>query len=163
MKKALVVGIILLFIGVGFQPAIANEISDVDEDCFECQPMNRVTLLKVRLLLIQFEVFTNILMNRFGHIPEVKEKCQVISENISIFKEFKEKLYSFSQFQDIPLICYILYPIFIILMELVESFPQSDIPILKQILNFLSLIIDAQFLIVLGLAVLFDCFQYPEF
>ena len=57
----------------------ANEV----EDCIECQPVNRVDLLKVRLLLIRLEVFTNIILSRLGHIPEVEEKCQEASERIS--------------------------------------------------------------------------------
>ena len=63
-KEGLVVGIIILFLGVGFQPALANEVSttivsDVDEDC-GCQPVNKIDLLKVRLLLIRLKIFTNI-------------------------------------------------------------------------------------------------------
>ena len=89
----IVVGITILFLGVGFQPAIANEIStnavsDVDEDCFECQPVSRVDLLRVKLLLIRVEVLTNILIQRFGHISEVEEKCQEILDVIHKNREF---------------------------------------------------------------------------
>ena len=92
MKKALVIGVILLFLGVGFQPALANEISAVDEDCLECQPVNRVDLLKVKLLLIRLEVFTNIVLSKLGHIPEVKEKCQEVSDKMSILNVITEEL-----------------------------------------------------------------------
>ena len=162
MKKALVIGVILLFLGVGFQPALANEVSitetsDVDEDCLECQPVNRVDLLKVKLLLIRLEAITNVILSKYGHIPEVEEKCQEISENISILKELKEGLNPVLPYQDIPPICYILIPLFIVLMTLVEWFPHSEIPILKQILTVIMLTITAQFLIVLSLNILFDC------
>ena len=85
MKKALVVGIIVLFLGVGFQPALANEVStnivsDVDEDCLECQPVNRADLLRVRLLLIRLEVFINIVLSIFGHIPKIVTICEEILE-----------------------------------------------------------------------------------
>ena len=88
MKKALVCGVILLFLGVGFQPALANKVSissvsDVEEDCLECQPVNRVELLRVKLLLIRLEVFTNVILSKFGHIPEIREKCEEASERIS--------------------------------------------------------------------------------
>ena len=88
VKKALVFGIIVLFLGVGFQPALADEIStnivsDVEEDCLECQPVNRVELLKVKLLLIRIEAFTNVILSRYGHIPEIREKCEEASERIS--------------------------------------------------------------------------------
>ena len=87
MKKALVIGVILLFLGVGIQPALANEVStnavsDVEEDCLECQPASRVDLLKVKLLLIRLEAITNVILSKFGHIPEIKEKCEKILETI---------------------------------------------------------------------------------
>ena len=86
-KKALVVVIIVLFLGVVFQPALANEISidvvsDVDEDCVECQPVSRVDLLRFKLLLIRLETFTNIILSKLGHYPEIKEKCEKILETI---------------------------------------------------------------------------------
>ena len=79
MKKVLVIGVILLFLGVGFQPVFANEVSiakksDVEEDCLECQPVYRVDLLKVNLLMNRLKVFTNIIMHRFDHFPEIQEK-----------------------------------------------------------------------------------------
>ena len=92
MKKALVICIILLFLGVGFQPALANEVSDVDEDCLECQPVNRIDLLKVKLLLIRVEAITNVILSKYGHIPEVAEKCKVASDKISILKDMNEEL-----------------------------------------------------------------------
>ena len=122
------VGITILFLGVGFQPALANEIStnivsDVDEDCLDCQPVNRVELLKVKLLLIRIEAFTNIILSRFGHIPEVKEKCEEILDIIN-----SEGL------NDI--ICNILMRIGIFLEELGKKFPEGTIinPILAIIM-----------------------------
>ena len=83
MKKAIVIGVILLFLGVGFQPALANEIStttvsDVDEDCFDCQPVNRVDTVRVKLLLTRLDVFINIILSKFGHIPEIVTICKEI-------------------------------------------------------------------------------------
>ena len=111
MKKALVVVVILLFLGVGFQPATANEIStnpifDVDEDCFECQPVSRVDLLKVKLLLIRLKSFTNVISSKYGYIPEVAEKCEEISDRITG-----------TSLQDNPPICYLL------LIALISMFP----------------------------------------
>ena len=88
LRKVLVVGIIVLFLGVGFQPAFANEInttivSDVDEDCLECQPVNNVDILRVRLLVIRIKAITNVILSRFGYIPEVKEKCEEVLELIN--------------------------------------------------------------------------------
>jgi len=62
VKNGLTVGVILLFVGVAVQPTLADEISisnisDVEEDCLECQPINRVDQLRFKLLLIKLEVF----------------------------------------------------------------------------------------------------------
>ena len=107
MRKGLVVGIILLFLGVGFQPALAkdvstNVVSDVDEDCFECQPMSRVDLLKVKLLLIRIEAITDVIVSRFGHIPEIQEKCEEVLDiinsdihwNFSVICAFIDTIYT---------------------------------------------------------------------
>ena len=97
LKNSIVFGVILLFLGVGFQPALSNEIStnpvSVDEDCFECQPVNRVDLLKVKLLLIRVEAFTNIILSRFSHIQEIREKCEEASERISEISELNENVF----------------------------------------------------------------------
>ena len=82
------VGITILFLGVGFQPALANEIStttvsDVDEDCFECRPVNKVDVLKLRLLLIRLKAITNIIKMRFGDISEIQERCEEVLELIN--------------------------------------------------------------------------------
>ena len=64
MKKALVIEVILLFLGVGIQPALANEIStnalsDVDEDCFECQVSNVFRHLQAKMMLIKPKAVKN--------------------------------------------------------------------------------------------------------
>jgi hypothetical protein len=50
-------------------------VSDVEDDC-GCQVVNRYDLFRVKLLLVRIKVITNILLLRFGHIPEIQEKCQ---------------------------------------------------------------------------------------
>jgi hypothetical protein len=66
MNKVIVIGIIALFIGVGIQPVISNEVTipqtfDSEEDC-DCQS-NGKTHLAEKLLnrLEKNEVFTNII------------------------------------------------------------------------------------------------------
>ena len=101
MKKALVIGVILLFLGVGVQPALANEVSntvsDVDEDCIECQPVNRIDILKVKLLMIRVEAITNVIISKYGHIPEITEKYEEVLDIIDS-----------SRVLDYPIICGIL-------------------------------------------------------
>ena len=57
-------------------------VSDVEEDC-GCQVVNRYDWFRVKLLSVRLKVVTNILLLRFGHIPEVREKCQEILEIIN--------------------------------------------------------------------------------
>ena len=71
-------------------------VSDIGEDC-GCQTVNRVDLLRFKLLLIRVEVITNIILSKFGHIPEVEEKCQDILDIIHSSKVL-----------DYPIICSIL-------------------------------------------------------
>ena len=164
MKKALVVVVILLFLGVGFQPATANEIStnpifDVDEDCFECQPVSRVDLLKVKLLLIRLKSFTNVISSKYGYIPEVAEKCEEISDRITG-----------TSLQDNPPICYLLlialismFPL-VGIMELILLPFDEDTP-LYQIVWYLLLpyrLFMASYLVsIMVLVELYDCNFFP--
>ena len=56
-------------------------ISIFEEDC-GCQDVNRVDLLRFRLLLIRIEAINNVILTRFGHIPEIREKCEEILDVI---------------------------------------------------------------------------------
>jgi hypothetical protein len=85
MSKILVFGVILLFISVCVQPAFAvesilsNENTQIEEDC-DCQELDRINQIKVKLLLTRLEVINNILLSRFGHNPKIKEISEKISE-----------------------------------------------------------------------------------
>ena len=50
----------------------ANEV----EDCVECEPVSRVDLLKVKLLMIRLEPIIKVIQSKYSHIPEVEEKCK---------------------------------------------------------------------------------------
>jgi hypothetical protein len=103
-KKGFVIGVIILFVGLGFQPVFAVEnrvnIDNIEmiEDC-ECQEVDSQNLVRVKLLMNNLKFFTNILIKRFGHIPEVKEKCQEVVDLIS----------SSSSFSNPIIICLMLY------------------------------------------------------
>lgn len=88
---------------------ITNVVSanEVDEDC-GCQPMNRVDLLRIKLLMIKLEVFTNIFLSRFGHIPEVEGKCKEISNKVTTLREMINELNPDLPWGDNPIICTIL-------------------------------------------------------
>ena len=159
MKKALAIGVILLFLGVGFQPALANEVStntvsDVDEDCLECQPVNRVELLKVKLLLIRLEVITNVILSRFGHIPEIGEKCGKILDVIHS-----------NRVLDYPIICSILLYLgntlrYIdeFLWSILDNHPNNVI--LYLIIYPLEVTIVTFIIIILGFWFIYDCYNW---
>ena len=54
------------------------------EDC-DCQEIDSKNLVRVKLLLSRLKVSANILLLRYGHMPEVKEKCQELLNGINSF------------------------------------------------------------------------------
>ena len=98
MKKVWIASILAtLMLTVPISSVVsANEI--VDEECLECQPVSRVDLLKVRLWLIRLGVAINSILSKFNHIPEVKEKCEEVSDRIN-------ELIFESSLEDFPKIC----------------------------------------------------------
>ena len=91
-----------------FRDKSSNLELNNNEDCFECQPVNRVTLLKVRLLLIKLRTITNIIKSRFGHIPEIQEKCEEVFVNVASLRERINDLKPDLPWEDNPIICSIL-------------------------------------------------------
>ena len=97
MKKALVVGIIVLFIGVGVQPAFANEVSitnktsDVEEDC-NCNPVSNLHLVRLERILNRVESYTNIISIFSNRNPVIQEKCEELSNEITTLKETNNEL-----------------------------------------------------------------------
>jgi hypothetical protein len=57
-------------------------VSEVEDDC-GCQVVNRYDLFRVKFSLLRLKIVANILLLRFGHIPEIREKCQEILDDIS--------------------------------------------------------------------------------
>ena len=85
--KTLVFAIILLFIGVGIQPAIAitPKPSDIEDNCDLCPFIN----------------------NKYN--PKVEEKNQELSDKLAIIKEMNKKIDSFTPREDNQTICRILW------------------------------------------------------
>jgi hypothetical protein len=89
LGKALVLGVICLFVGTCIQPAYAIEIipkagnkTESVEDC-DCQEIDSQTLIRVKLLITQLKITTNILLLKFGHIPKVAVVCNEALEQIN--------------------------------------------------------------------------------
>jgi len=124
-------------------------VSDVEEDC-ECQDVNRYDLFRVKLLLVRIKVITNILLLRFGHIPEVADKCFDILENLDLNK-----------LQGSPIICAILEPILNMLENLIEYFNYlADLyegSILRDLFGLMIELLITPVIIVSFLWAAFDC------
>jgi len=75
MKKVIVIGIIVLFVGMGFQPAFAvdtkQSIDDnKSEECEECNEFSDADLIKVKNLLNRVEKRTKLLLILSKNNPE---------------------------------------------------------------------------------------------
>ena len=87
-----------MFIGVGIQPAFAvetsfNSPSEIIEDC-NCRVTNNYTsvrlnslLNRAERLLNRVEIFTNLIPILSKNSPGVIEKCEEISNGITIVKK----------------------------------------------------------------------------
>jgi hypothetical protein len=89
-SKILIIGVILLFIGVGIQPAFSIEpefpVANIEkeEDC-DCQKVDISDSFMVKLWLNKLKVFNNIILLKFGHIPEIEENCNDIFNFINSY------------------------------------------------------------------------------
>jgi hypothetical protein len=125
-------------------------VSDVEDDC-GCQVVNRYDLFRVKLLLVRLKVFTNILLLRFGHIPEVAEKYSEISDIINSNRQLDNPIICDileSILNQIDYICYNLFSLW-------DTFKNNPIiaGILSSLMNWLEFI--ELFVYILGLR--FNC------
>ena len=131
-------------------------VSDVEDDC-GCQVVNRYDLFRVKLLLVRLEVYINIILLRFGYIPEVAEKCQEILDVINSNRQL-----------DYPIICDMLEPIWNKFQDIVDICfnlrdKYEDNPIIYYIIELIILPpLLAIGTIILIPAVFFDCDWVPE-
>jgi hypothetical protein len=176
IKKGLVAGIIVLFIGIGVQPAFAVDISnnrpsEYIEDCgCEINDNNLVrikSLLKrIESLLDRVEIRIKLITTLYKDHPEVIEDCEEISEKITTFREMNEENFSerisISGSQSNKIICDILeilylltFPIVIILTPIRDKYEEGTIIYIMLTLVAVPLLILAS--ISAMLLYVFDC------
>ena len=109
-RKGLVVGIIVLFIGIGIQPGLSNEvniptISDNEEDC-NCDYFNDLQRVRIKSLLY-------LILLKYRHNPEVSERSKQLLDNINsgswygfclAFYQFIESMEFFLRFWGVMLL-----------------------------------------------------------
>jgi len=108
--KYLVVGVIVLFIGVGIQPAIANNVSiskasKSEEDCDICPKVSKSHILILKNLISRLEKYDTQLSVLSKQYPEFEKKYQEIS---NITKNLKDINSVLSTGWGFPIICFIL-------------------------------------------------------
>ena len=113
IKNGLVVVVILLFIGVAFQPAIAvNPISSNNEDdCDICPKVSSLHLVRLKSLINRVETLDNKLSVISKFHPKLVGKYQELFDRITTLKEMNRE-YESDLSWDFPIICNVLYYIF---------------------------------------------------
>ena len=118
--KTLVIGVIVLFIGVGIQPAIAVDIkttisNNQNEDCKSCDEVSESDLIKIEKLLNKVDVYSKLLLLLSKYNSELRELSEELSNQLSninkLYDEFNINI--LQQFKR-P-ICFILEPLFAII------------------------------------------------
>jgi hypothetical protein len=85
--KTLVIGVIVLFIGIGIQPAIANNVSitkasESEDDCDICPTITNRNLARVKSMVNKIENNDNSLSLLSKQCPKIAVKYQEISNKI---------------------------------------------------------------------------------
>ena len=114
LNKSFVIGVIVIFIGVGFQPvfAIKPNILENYEECSECRELNKVESALLKIQLIRLEKYTKLLLGLSRNNPDVSEKCEYLLDYINSFKAWR-----------FPVLCNIILPILSSLSIQQSAFP----------------------------------------
>ena len=172
-RKALATIIIVFLLGVGFQPALANEVSitkasDIKEDC-NCNPVNNLPVVRIEKLLNRVEGLLNrlvihniIILILVKNNPEVIEKYQDISSRIATLREMNKEFKSQFLSDNEPFICIFIESMFYFfgsILYVVEKTWEKflDYPIISKLLENLIDLIYIPLQIIGFLAFLFQC------
>lgn len=163
IKNGLVVGVVLLFIGVAIQPAIAvNPISsDNDDECNLCaKKVSKSQLALLKNSLNRIEKY-DIQLSALSKLkPEVAEEYQELSDRITTFTETSKE---FNFDWDFPIICkilaYLSLPFFIvsyILYPILLRIPDGSL------LWYLWIPIELLLFFPVTVLFLFNCIEFPD-
>ena len=114
LYKTLVVGVIVIFIGVGIQPAFAVNIisTDNEEDCSICLPVNRLQVVRFKSLLNRLERYSDALLLSSKLNPIVADKYKELSDSIAILTEMDVEYISDLSW-NFPILCLFLFILFV--------------------------------------------------
>ena len=163
-KILIVVGITIIFLGVGIQPVLANEVSiaktsDAEEDC-NCKPVSSLHLVRLKSLLNRLDKHYNLLSILSKINPELSEKYQELYDNIDALTEYhNEDIFELSW--NFPILCGLiektynnLYLLFQYLAKNWDTYPWP----LSSILLFFSIPLFPILLVIFSIGLVFRCF-----
>ena len=174
-KEILILGIICLFIGVGIQPAFANENIPINrpseniEDC-NCEINDNFDIVRIKSLLNRaermlnrVEIFTKLMPLLYKDNPEVIEKCEELSGKIITIKENIGEL---NTYWDFPIICVFLDILENIFWKCIDIFVMLyekfyDYPTLWEFFYIFYMLFLHTWGIIYIIMMLFNCPQTP--
>ena len=159
LYNSLVVGVIVLFIGIGIQPAFAvtTDVSDSDV-CDICPKVSKSYIFRIRRMIDRLVKYDNQLSGLFNHILKNDEEFLDLHDKITP----PEKISSNNS------ICNLIYNYFIVLFlravlfsMLLEKIYDTFFPLFSTILDIIYELLMAKFIFVSAILVnlnfLFDC------
>jgi hypothetical protein len=163
LSKTLVVGVIVLFIGVGIQPAFAvtSDTPDNNDDCKLCPKVSKSHLILIRSLLNRLEKYDNQQSELSKVNPEFEKKYQEISNKIKNLKDINS---SINTKWDFPIICSILGIIalsFGTIAYIIDLFLQQNPPAFLYLIFELLFYLFDGFFVIIGAIFLLGCTDFP--
>ena len=159
LYKILVVAVIVLFVGMGVQPAVAvtPETTENDDDCDLCpKKVSKSHLVLIESLLNRIDKYDTQLSALSKQYPEFEEKYKEISEGMMSLREVNKYLESDEPMDDYPypIICNILRVITLISALAGYLFYMAIIPHL-----ILMLLFYPTFYILFGIGLQIGCWD----
>jgi hypothetical protein len=150
LYKTLVVGVIVLFVGMGVQPAVAvtPDTNESEDDCNLCaKKVSKSQLTLLENSLNRLEKYENQLSILSKQYPQFEEKYKEISKGMMSLREVNKELKS-DNF-DINKFCYIAYYLIFILIAPAVFYSTWDVNLFTNLLLPFVIIISIPGLILL--------------
>jgi hypothetical protein len=161
LYKSLAVSVIVLFIGLGIQPAFAITSNSIesDDDCNLCPKASKKHIDRLINLLDRLERYDTQLSELFNQYPEFEEKYQEILVQFDVLSELNE-INLPGQEWNYPIICGIIGIIDIslrFLMDFIDSIIYSLPGLFGIFVAFFGMIICFLGMYLIGLSSVFGC------
>lgn len=165
-KKGLIIGIIFLFVGIAFQPAVAvtPNATESEDECNLCPKINNQQITIFKSLIYRLERQINKLSVLSKQNPIMKRKYQEISDGIATLKEMNVE----SNSDDYPKICDFLGklvsisgPTFLFVAILLNYIRATGLEIIYLISTILSIpIVIFTWIPLIAYFGIFDCYDF---